>query len=284
MATTTTSFFPYFPKLPAELRDIIWREALPDEPAPALFFFKTGCWLPRGTAEPDLTLEFQHDRLDPVEFEVALAFVNHEARGIAIAWIRERGFAMQLREDRDPVGVRRFDPTIDALYVGINQWDDFHQDAYNRMAEPDLLDRAMDIVSSVRRIAMPEALVKSKMAVIPVFASDFLQVTELLVVVNPPTEAQLANDKENEALLHWTFTPTQGDAFFWNLSRNCFELGDGVQRAGEGLVSRLVETSAEAIQQMAQQGWVDVVPRRFKVSPVVATSTEKREGHVQEAD
>ena len=50
-----TSTFHYFPRLPPELRDLIWQAALPDEVEPALLAYKKGRWVP----------------VDPIEYEEA---------------------------------------------------------------------------------------------------------------------------------------------------------------------------------------------------------------------
>lgn len=83
--------FTCFSDLAGELRNMIWREALPREPAPALVPFMPGCWAPEGD-EPDLALRFDHRKLEPIRFDLALLLVNREARNIALAWMSERGF------------------------------------------------------------------------------------------------------------------------------------------------------------------------------------------------
>lgn len=103
MAATTPAIttFPLFSALPFELRDRIWREALPHPAGPALYFYPgRGCWVSRPLTESDpgfmagndgLAFEFRTDRLDhDNQFDLPLVFVNHEARAVALAWLCEQ--------------------------------------------------------------------------------------------------------------------------------------------------------------------------------------------------
>ena len=126
--------FSLFSILPAELRNQIWQDALPDKVGQALYFYRKGCWCPRRLTEADedydpendelnLNIEFFHDLLDYVQFEVPLFFVNHEARGITLSWIHEQGLKIHFREDRcSLIFERLFDPIHDTLYVPLNKW------------------------------------------------------------------------------------------------------------------------------------------------------------------
>lgn len=98
MATTV---FPLFPALPFELRDRIWRNALPEPAGPALYLYRgKGCWVARRLTESDpgyiagsdeLGFDFRTDQLVyDNQFDVPLCFVNHEARRIALAWFQEQ--------------------------------------------------------------------------------------------------------------------------------------------------------------------------------------------------
>lgn len=66
-----------------------------------------------------MVVEFRHDRLDHVQLEIPMAFVNREARSIALAWIRKQPpfIATRPRRNQHPIFVRPMDPEIDALYL-----------------------------------------------------------------------------------------------------------------------------------------------------------------------
>lgn len=259
--------FTCFPKLPGELRNAIWRETLPREPTPTLIPYQAGCWVPEGQ-DPDLTIQFQHQRLGPVTFELALPFVNREARGIALAWSRERGVSFQPRQGCHVVCTRPFDSTFDALYLSPAHWDEFHAEVTSRSFEPDLQDRTFHTASSIRYVAVLESLAESKMAEIPTLAFDFEQAIELLVIVNSPPGWRCATPDE-QALSVWGFSPGQGATFVWNRRRKRFEAkAAGRDAGGDGSASRL-STIMEASESLTQQVEGMEVRDRLVVKPVV---------------
>jgi len=176
-AATNFSTFPLFSSLALELRDQIWRDALPNEVGPALYFYRKGCWCPRHLLQSDeeydpenhefnLNFEFRHDLLNVVQFKVPLFFVNREARNIALAWVREHGIEIRAREDRQsPVFVCPFNPIRDVLYIALDQWDEFLREPDDRCFQPDLLGPLINFkAADVTGIAVPEALLRSEVA------------------------------------------------------------------------------------------------------------------------
>jgi len=95
-----TTFHP-FPRLPLELRDQIWQDALPGASGPALYFYeRRGYWRSRlltesdhgyRPGEDDMALTFHPDSMDTHhQFEVPLAFVNREARRAVLRWVHQQ--------------------------------------------------------------------------------------------------------------------------------------------------------------------------------------------------
>lgn len=95
--------FVLFSSLAAELRNQIWRDALPHHIGPALYSYrKRGCWCPRqltesepgyiaGNDDLNLAFEFRTDLLDDDnQYHVPLFSVNREARSIVLAWLQEQ--------------------------------------------------------------------------------------------------------------------------------------------------------------------------------------------------
>lgn len=75
------------------------------------------------------------------QFEVPLLFVNREARGIALAWVREQGIEIRPREHRQyPIFVRPFDPMRDVLYVALDKWDDLLREPNDWKFQLDLFE------------------------------------------------------------------------------------------------------------------------------------------------
>ena len=173
VVATNSSTFPLFSRLPPELRNQIWCNAVPDKIGPALYFYREGCWCPRLLSKSDkeygpeydeniLIFEFCYDLLDDAQFEVPLAFVNREARGIALAWVRKQGIELRSYENRHyPIFVRPFDPMRDALYVVLDKWFDFLCEPDNWRFQPDLFEQLVDLKSDLTRIAVPESLLRS---------------------------------------------------------------------------------------------------------------------------
>jgi len=106
MAPTT---FPLFPALPFELRDRIWRAALPERAAPALYVYRgRGCWVARRLTESEpgymasdgggFAFEFRTDRFEcENQFDLPLLSVNREARRVGLAWLRGQVSTLWLR-------------------------------------------------------------------------------------------------------------------------------------------------------------------------------------------
>lgn len=245
---TNPPTFSLFSTLPAELRNAIWHEALPDAIEPALVSFKLGYWRLQGT-EDDPELIFRHDLLD-VHIEMPLAFVNHEARGIALARARELGLMPRARRDQYPIFVRPFEPTIDALHLGPGQLEDIIHEVGNRTLDPDFENRYLSIQSAIRSIAMSETVIRndSAMEMIPHLIHSYMSVKQLLVVVNAPPELQSADDHNGEVKPHWGFICASGDVFSWNRDHQRFELHGGSEHFGDGVVRALVEGSEQVTE------------------------------------
>lgn len=166
---TTSSIFALFSSLPLELRDQIWRAALPDEIPPALYFYKKGGWCPTDENDPEndesnVNFKYRHDLLDVVQLEVPLFFVSREARRIALAWVREHGIEIRAREDRrSPVFVCPFNPVRDVLYIAVDKWNEFLCEPHDRMCQPDMVEKYIHSEAvNITRIAIPEELFRGE--------------------------------------------------------------------------------------------------------------------------
>ena len=179
-----TSTFHYFPRLPPELRDLIWQAALPDEVKPALIAFKKGGWIPVDPIEdeeayqcslhtPESNTPYKHlvchyDQFDAIQVEVPLFSVNHEARSIALPWLWKHRILIwvcrsQNEQLQPPVLERCFDPKYDLLYVATDDWDDFFCEANDRCFETDLIDKYLCTHSSrIKSLTIPLAVIQSE--------------------------------------------------------------------------------------------------------------------------
>lgn len=101
--------FPAFADLPLELREQVWRDALPVKPGrPTLFPYVEGSWV-RGSFSPDDqrynefdsgsngTSQFTTPSASDIAVKTPLLDVNREARRVAVAWARKRGYTVRRR-------------------------------------------------------------------------------------------------------------------------------------------------------------------------------------------
>ncbi|KAI0023024.1 hypothetical protein F4780DRAFT_777147 [Xylariomycetidae sp. FL0641] len=192
--------FPFFSRLPPELRYLIWQAALPEECVPGLAFYRHGCWRPRWLSPSDpsyypdnevlnLALEFDCAALDEVRVDVPLFFVNREARAAAGSWLVRHDVYVRARPGGgggDGGGAvfftRAFDPDRDALYVPLDAWDQFLNEPVHRQTRPDLSDRLVDLLSPITRLAVPEAVLHRHIPELPEIFLYYFHVRELAVV------------------------------------------------------------------------------------------------------
>ncbi|KAI1140183.1 hypothetical protein F5Y05DRAFT_411244 [Hypoxylon sp. FL0543] len=246
-ATMTSSrSFPLFSSFPPELRRMIWREALPDNVEAALFFYREGCWGFRPLRPGDegyvhdhhyfsIVLEFHHERLDDVQIEVPMAFVNREAREVATAWILEQGFARSPRRNRQyPLFTRRFDPERDALYVPLERWHRFLVEPHKRRFNIDFMNFHLTIKSEVKRIAIPDDLLYRESTTPHEILDHFTKVDTLVVIVNDQTYSRLTPHDV------WDFGRNLGEAHSWNAERGAFDFTN-TDYIGEMIMPKLVE-------------------------------------------
>ncbi|KAL9122111.1 MAG: hypothetical protein Q9187_001333 [Circinaria calcarea] len=279
---TNSSTFPLFSSLPPELRDQIWRDALPNEIGPALYFYRKGCWCPRNLTssdeeydpkddEVDLYFDFRHDLLDAVQFEVSLWFVNREARRIALAWVREHGIEIRAREDRrSPVFVCPFNPVRDVLYIAVDECNEFLYEPDDRCFQPDMVEKYIHSGAvNITRIVMPEALFQGEGEVAAALAElmdrYFSLLQGLYILVDTPLDLQPVKDGM-KMQPRWELKNMEGGAFFWNhdhgrfdfhgsehlIDKALYKLMEEInKRLGEELVKNSIRSfEAEGMQDM----------------------------------
>ncbi|KAI5919326.1 hypothetical protein F4810DRAFT_505711 [Camillea tinctor] len=221
-AADRPSAFPLFSNLSPELRNQIWRDALPTTVGPSLCFYKKGLWRPRQLTaseerydpeneEFNLVFEFRYDLLDAPQFEVPLALVNREARSIALPWLREHGVETRPREGgQDRFFLRPFNLERDALYVPAENWEEFVAEPLERPFEADLVGRHMDVVPYITRLAVPGVLLDAQMNYLDEVFRSFYRLEVLFVVCNSASQDIRDADGQWE-LMSGDFTPLVWD-------------------------------------------------------------------------
>lgn len=163
----------------------------------ALHRYRRGFWTARKLNESDpsfdlndpnnIELFFDKDSMCHTEYAVITAFVNWEARSIALGWIRRHGLVCCKPRDEDatlPIFKRPHDPMHDTLYVPLNMLGAFHGEPYDRMTESDLEGVILNAnTSSVDRLAIDTELIH-RTGWSTELLEWFRNVEELLIVVN----------------------------------------------------------------------------------------------------
>jgi hypothetical protein len=265
-----TATFTLFPALAPELRNQIWEDALPEEKIqPSLSFWEPGCWRLHSAAEPDLELIFHHDLL-AMHVEWPLAFVNREARSIALTQIRERGLVARARSEQYPIFVRRFAPIIDAMFIKSGQLLKVLEDFDTRSWQDDLLHQNASVYSRFKSIAMSGRSLAGKEWVEDLH--DMLQyaynsVDELLVVIDAPAALDEMDGASGGAKSQWGFVSAPGDVFRWDQRRRRFVMCGEGEHVGDGVVEALV-TPKEVVAKFQRAGGIGQT--MFTVRPVYA--------------
>ena len=263
------SLFHQFPRLPAELRIQIWRNALPDKDGPALYFYEKGCWYARFVSERQLTLEFYGYFLDYVEVEVPMVFVNHEARAIALTWFREQQIKMWFREERKGhhIFMRPFDVIDDFLYVSSDKFKDFCCERWDRLSQLELNYSPVGTERSLRRIAVSaEALLQGDFEAVPMVLFRHSDLIALFVVVNWQVLDLQIDDSDMKVQRRWELDTALGMAFVWNHDHRRFDWENGDCIAEEALYKRIEEVGAGVIGQWLIRQHM----RRFEIRPAFA--------------
>ena len=174
----TMSDFPLFSLFPAELRKIVWHDALPADLGRCVFPYRKGCWQPRTISDeeragngqfsyhqgytPDLIFEFRTERLGTIRFELPVAFVSHEAQCVALSWLRRNGMRLQPHPGHECLlATRSFNTLRDVLFVAPDRWRDFVMEQTNRHSQPDLRGQeALVLDVPIRHFAVMEETVR----------------------------------------------------------------------------------------------------------------------------
>ncbi|KAL4914054.1 hypothetical protein BDW62DRAFT_150456 [Aspergillus aurantiobrunneus] len=291
----TSHDFSLFPLLPTELRLQIWHESLPDNlsrKAGFLYYYKKGCWDPRHLTEADydydphndelnLNFEFYHDRLDPLKADVPLFSVNREARGSVLAWIKKQDAALKTRfcicteEDKNKDKQQQqqslllthpFNPELDTLYVSQKQWSGFLCEPFDRIFEPDLLDRLVNCPPvAFTRLAVPAALLREDPDALEELFDNYYGINKVFVIVEGRPEDVWHGDCDDDddddddvRLREWWAVESQGPTYCWDPGSDGFQWrGNGsegldvsdyplfklLQDAGAKLCTKLLESS-----------------------------------------
>ncbi|KAF2018242.1 hypothetical protein BU24DRAFT_449734 [Aaosphaeria arxii CBS 175.79] len=226
--------FPLFAHLPQELRDLIWYFALPERSDSALYIYKPCNWILRRLTEGDdgyyesddtlnLDLIFRDDLIDPVYFELPMAFVSHEARRIALAWTRKHDIKMQRTRGKIyPCCIQPFDAQSDALYISTKKWHEFLSESIERGFEPDLLGRQHGVVSDINHIAISEEVLRYQTEELAEIFVSHQNVHTILVVVDASSDLESAYTLREPGQSQWKYEPMEDSKLVWDCNKAVF--------------------------------------------------------------
>jgi hypothetical protein len=274
--------FPLFSRLPPELRNRIWHDALPEDVGPTLYFYKKGCWRPRqllisekgydrNVPENNLVLGLDHNLFDRIRINVPIANVGTESRSIAVAWAREQGLRIRTgRTTHELIFLRAFDPVRDALYVAPIQLYDF---LYESMEWQTRMYPDDPIRSGLKNIAVANSITSWEYSALPeIFSFVWLDLGTLYVVTNPPPDLDqdACNTEARKGIQpRWEFEGLQkvvGSS--WNgrvWTRDYKGLAAGYSRE-EFQQALLVEEACDLVEY--SMDWENI--HSFEVRPVLA--------------
>jgi hypothetical protein len=160
---SSSAKFGPFSRLPAELREMIWRHALPVVDPPALTPYRAGCWCPIPPDNEDannqapVTMVFHHELLDRIRVRTPFASVSSEARKIGFQWAQDQGFEIHYDANNDPICLRPFDPTRDTIWIGLNEVDIFNAETWSA-TDTNHPSENLVVPTDITRFAIPELM------------------------------------------------------------------------------------------------------------------------------
>ncbi|KAL3470987.1 hypothetical protein BJX99DRAFT_33748 [Aspergillus californicus] len=276
MATSTNPCGFFNDLLPYELRHLIWFECLPHEHSSDLHPWRTGCWRPPGSSPQDIANPGQpRNNLTfcpgPIEVMMPLLLVNHEARNVALKWLRQQGTTMKIRfcEARQcHLFMRPFNPTSDVLYVAPDNFMDFYNEPEHIPNEGGrVVAGILTPSSNITRIAVPERLIWNGTLGLSHVLKYFEQVTTVFILIDAPSD--FLSDNDENPPRQWELKDTLTPPYIWNWPNREFDLqlGDGsIRREGlYPLYGELDRLSKELAKTLSKYRIPEFEIRTFRV-------------------
>ncbi|KAM3500563.1 hypothetical protein MY10362_006286 [Beauveria mimosiformis] len=223
--------FTVFAALAPELRNQIWRAALPDDVGPSLFFYRNmGCWCARRLKISDpgyipetgeMAMDFRTDLLgSDTRLQMPLVSVNREARSIAKDWLEKQGFDTKNLRHHHHIMTRSFNCDSDALYISDKKWPEFLYEPSHRMRRRDLYNRNVEVHSNVTRFAVSESFMRADLLKTLPDVETWMDLRVVFVVVGAQPDVRLAT-------VRWELEGVDGGAFIWDRERQDFDFRKG---------------------------------------------------------
>ncbi|KAM3528412.1 hypothetical protein NHJ13051_002393 [Beauveria bassiana] len=246
-----TTSFTIFEALPPELRNKIWRAALPDDVGPALFFYKhKRYWCARRLkrSEPGyipragvMTMDFRTDLLgDDIHLYMPLVLVNREARSIAIDWLEQQGFDAKNLHPHHHIMTRTFNYDSDALYISDEQWEGFLEEPCLFRSRRGLYNRHVKVHPNVSRFAVSESFFTQRNLLerLP-DVETWMDLRVVFVVVGAQPDVR-------QRTVRWKLEDVDKGAFIWDRERQDFDFRRGTGTLVDADAYRRIGDAARA--------------------------------------
>lgn len=266
------SSFVHFPRLPPELRHVIWQQALPGN-ASTLYSYtrRRSISTPLTTSEglgsdrsenEGRNLISHQSSLADVYLELPLFFVNREANRIAAAWIQEQGILITLCEDSQTHAfLRPYEMERDTVYIPSDEIDQLSSSL------PSMFGHICCSEPNLARIAVPEEVLYQDSSILAELLSLFLMETLYVIVGTQP--GSLDGDDIHLSGGRWELASPQSNmALVWNRSQGCFHWREGESVGSEELHGQMEQAGKELIRAL---DWIKV--DRFEMLPMSAVRT-----------
>ncbi|KAF2149137.1 hypothetical protein K461DRAFT_282588 [Myriangium duriaei CBS 260.36] len=268
--TEDNTKFALFPKLPFELRALVWHHALPNIATSYLFRWRQGGWSVRPVSRPDAEclIDFNYEVLGRLTISSPPAFVNHEAQDIVHKWMHDHSIKYNQIGPHTSAFSRYLHPELDAMYVPPVEFDAFGNEWEMRQRKPDIWSRYhfFDSGRCISYIAISEACLSRERAYFPTCTVRcHSRIQALLVVLDAPASLDNA-----EGIADWwkfEYLP-EGGVFVWNEDLKVFELDGKMPLGYEDHYRRIKEAIATFHPDSV---WWQVLPNKYEVRPVLAT-------------
>ncbi|KAF2154486.1 hypothetical protein K461DRAFT_293128 [Myriangium duriaei CBS 260.36] len=266
--------FYLFSRLPAEIRDQIWHEALPDPDSQSLFFYKETCWVAEtlDPSDPDYIhgpnndnrcMRFQEAALDDCSVSVPLINAVLEARHIGIKWAKSQSLrvAPSLHVSEQLRVSSSFDFHRDVLYVLPELYNHFINQPYDLLSLPENQGQHFLNHAAVEHIALPQSSLSKKHHYLPELLDQIPAIQTLLVVVDPQPYQLAGKD-----ISSWKLEPIHGGGLTWDEAKHSFQPEKQGDRVKDERLYRLLMTLRETMTEaMSNSGLTS-----FAIQPVQA--------------
>lgn len=260
--------FSLFSSLPSELRIQIWHYALTlPEKRQSLVPYRKGCWKvppsPSNERDPDeIPLVFYHNLLDNIQVEIPLFFVSHEARDVALSWIRKHNIRMCFSDDKQSfIFTRQFDPRCDVLYVPPDKKRSFLNEHWDKTRETGIQFVQFTTEQHLTCVAIPEALLHKNSYIICDIFENLWNPKVLFIILDTQPDFE---DNDTKVQQQWKLESFQGMSLSWDYKQRKFEwkTGNVIDEALHKLIEEAIKYLDEAL--------IDGNIISFEIRPVLA--------------